>query len=169
MRCTHAKTRPLATARSSVLLPFFRFRPQVYRGWWWSGPTAVSRLPTAGPRSASTRGTLSNCCSPTCTAPGGRCVSLPVPRVSTRHLPALGEKTCHGGEVGGGGGVMSLQHHRLGSALRVFPADWAERKDEQSKASHHLRVSGTPDLASSSLGDSLRRLSVWPRRLHLMS
>lgn len=70
------------------------------------------------------------------------------------------------------GGGMSLQHHQLGSVLRVFAADWAERKDEQSKASHHLRVSGTPGLASSSLGHlaySLRRLSVWPRRLHLMS
>lgn len=101
MCCTWPKTHTLATARcANVLLPFFRFLRQVYRGWWWSGPTAASRHPTAGPRSAFTRGTSSNSCSPTCTAPGGRCVSLPFPRVSTRHLPALGEKTCHGGVVG---------------------------------------------------------------------
>ena len=97
----------------------FRFcLSQVYQGWWWSGPTAESPLPTVGPPSAFTRATSSSCCLPTCTAPGGRCVSLLILRILSWRLWACWEKNPHRSQLRRGGGVVFRRVPCLCSIVR---------------------------------------------------
>lgn len=95
---------------------------QVYPGWLWSETMPAAPIPTAGPRYAFTRGMSLNWCLPTCTAPGGRCVSLSLILVLSRHL-WLYEKITRYGSLGAARCtrcLCSVIGFRIHAACRLF-------------------------------------------------